>query len=73
MVCCVIKVRVFVQQGPVPRVPIIELSGEMCPLTPADPTRSSCHLALGNVCVSVSYVCILPSIVDYIIVCMHIC
>lgn len=35
MVCCVIKVRVFVQQGPVPRDLIVELSGEMCPLTPA--------------------------------------
>lgn len=30
MVCCVIKVRVFVQQGLIPR----PLSGEMCPLTP---------------------------------------
>lgn len=35
MICCVIKVTVFVQEGPVPRVLIVELSEEMCPLTPA--------------------------------------
>lgn len=33
MVCCVIKVRVFVQLGSVPIVLIIQFSREMCPLT----------------------------------------
>ena len=63
MVCCVIKVRVFVQQGPVPRVPIIQISGEMCPLTLAEPTRSSCHLALDNMCACVLHIFYLISIV----------
>lgn len=34
MLCCVIKVTVFVQRGPVPRVLVVQLSGVMCPLTP---------------------------------------
>lgn len=61
MVCCVIKVRVFVQQGPVPRVLIIQFSGEMCPLTPVgsnslivSPGTGHCvcvYLSLCQICV----------------------
>lgn len=46
MVCCVIKVRVFAQQGRVPRVFIILLAGEMCPLTSQGLTHTSRHLVL---------------------------
>lgn len=56
MVCCVIKVCVFVQQAPVPRVLIIQLSGAMCPLIPAGSSRSLCHLTLDTVCMHL-FVC----------------